>query len=331
MLGFQGLTPPVWLRRMAAQFGLGGVLLFDKDLLTQGGERNIQNPSQVRTLCQCVHQLPSQPLVLIDQEGGMVCRLKETRGFAPLPSARHFATLPQPQQEQLLEQSLGQMADLGINMPLAPVIDLDLVPDNPDIGHLGRSFSADVKVVEHCALLWAKYALKHKLGLCLKHYPGIGAARVSSHDQLLTLPVPSSQQLALFYALASQMPAQGVLVSHAMVPSWAEANTSPQPCTLSAAALKPLRQRVPHALLLSDDLQMQGLLRHTQNLTKACIQGLMAGLDGLIIGNNLQDDQHQASALAKGLLQAMRSDSNLATRVEDALARVAHTKESLFS
>ncbi len=329
VLGFQGLTPPPWLVEFATRFGLGGVILFDKDLLQQGGERNIRNPNQLRSLCHDLHRLPSQPLVLVDQEGGRVRRLKEAQGFAPLPSAKRFATLPLAQQEELLQHSLGQMAELGIDLPLAPVIDLDLATENPDIGRLERSFSADVRVVRHCALLWAKYAAKHGVGLCLKHYPGIGAAQVSSHHTLMTLPALSRVQLDLFYALAPRLPLQSILISHAMVPEWAQGNLPAQPCTLSAFALEHLRQQLPNALFISDDLQMQGLLQHTQNLATACNQGLLAGLDCLLIGNNLKDDQMQASMLAEQLLHAMRSHPKLKQQVNRALARVAHAKTIL--
>ena len=88
ILGFFGKTVPVWLKQFAARYGLGGVILFDYSCRTQQYDNNIESPEQVQRLCAEISALPSAPMVFIDQEGGLVRRLKESRGFAPLPSAK---------------------------------------------------------------------------------------------------------------------------------------------------------------------------------------------------------------------------------------------------
>ena len=89
ILGFFGKTIPDWLKQFAARYGLGGVILFDYSVRTQQYDNNIESPEQVRA-CARRSALPSSPMVFIDQEGGLVRRLKEGRGFAPLPSAKEF-------------------------------------------------------------------------------------------------------------------------------------------------------------------------------------------------------------------------------------------------
>ncbi len=93
ILGFFGKTVPAWLKQFAARYGLGGVILFDYSCRTQQYDNNIESPEQVRRLCGEIAALPSAPMVFIDQEGGLVRRLKESRGFAPLPSAKEFNQL----------------------------------------------------------------------------------------------------------------------------------------------------------------------------------------------------------------------------------------------
>src|SRR4030095_14481931 len=88
VLGFFGKTVPVWLKQFAARYCLGGVILFDYSCRTQQYDNNIEAPEQVRRLCREIAALPSAPMVFIDQEGGLVRRLKEARGFVPLPSAQ---------------------------------------------------------------------------------------------------------------------------------------------------------------------------------------------------------------------------------------------------
>src|SRR5690349_16791266 len=256
ILGFHGKTVPDWLKAFAARFGLGGVILFDYSVRTRQYDNNIESPEQVRALCAEIAALPSAPLVFIDQEGGLVRRLKETRGFAPLPSAKDFNRLPEEEKRKLLAASLRELRALGIRYNFAPVIDVDYNPDNPNIGRIKRSFSGDIGEVEANALLVSEIACESRVGLCLKHYPGIGGADVDSHQDFMDISdTLRPEQEGLFYKLAPKTFGDAVLVSHAIVGQWDRDN----PATLSPEAIGRLRARLPETLLITDDMQMQGL------------------------------------------------------------------------
>src|ERR1700754_2009988 len=256
ILGFFGKTVPVWLKQFAARYGLGGAILFDYSCRTQQYDNNIESPEQVRGLCAEIARLPSNPMVFIDQEGGLVRRLKEGRGFAPLPSAKEFNHLAEHQKRKILTASFAEMRQLGIHYDFAPVIDVDYNPDNPNIGKVKRSYSADIAEVEANALLASEVAREQRIGLCLKHFPGIGGAVVDSHQEFMDISEAlRDEQEALFYSLAPRMFGDAVLVSHAIVRQW----DSHRPMTLSAAGLGRLRSRLPETLLITDDMQMQGL------------------------------------------------------------------------
>ena len=79
ILGFFGKTIPAWLREFAGRYGLGGVILFDYSCQTQEYDNNIESPEQVQGSAKRFPRLPSHPMVFIDQEGGLVRRLKESR------------------------------------------------------------------------------------------------------------------------------------------------------------------------------------------------------------------------------------------------------------
>lgn len=324
LLGFDGPAVPAWLRRFAERHGLGGVLLFDYDLGRRAYERNVLGPEQLAALCAEVHALPGAPLVFVDQEGGKVRRLKEQRGFAPLPSARAFATLPRAGREALARASYAEMHRLGINVTLAPVVDLDLNPDNPDIGAVERAFSAEPGVVRENAALLGEVARETGLGLCLKHYPGLGGARTDSHQELTRLEAPPPEQLALFHELAPRLPGGAVLVSHGVVDAWAPDT----PACLAEPVVRRLREAAPDTLILSDDLQMRGL-QAVCPTGEACRRGLAAGLDLLVIGNNLRDEQEALGDTAAALAAAVRADDALARHAADALGRVRARKEAL--
>src|SRR2546429_1133930 len=158
ILGFFGKTVPVWLKEFAARYGLGGVILFDYSCRTQQYDNNIESPEQVQRLCREIAALPSGPMVFIDQEGGLVRRLKESRGFAPLPSAKEFNHLAPDRKRAILTASFAEMRRLGIHYDFAPVVDVDYKPENPNIGRIKRSFSADLVEVEANALLASEVA-----------------------------------------------------------------------------------------------------------------------------------------------------------------------------
>ena len=187
ILGFFGKTVPVWLKQFAARYGLGGAILFDYSCRTQQYDNNIESPEQVQRLCAEIAALPSGPMVFIDQEGGLVRRLKESRGFAPLPSAKEFNHLAPDEKRAILTASFAEMRRLGIHYDFAPVIDVDYNPDNPNIGRIKRSFSADIAEVEANALLASEVARAQRIGLCLKHFPGIGGAAVDSHQEFMDI------------------------------------------------------------------------------------------------------------------------------------------------
>jgi beta-N-acetylhexosaminidase len=325
ILGFFGKTIPDWLREFAARFGLGGVILFDYSVRTKQYDNNIDSPEQVRALCGEIARLPSAPLVFIDQEGGLVRRLKDTRGFAPLPSAKDFNLLAPQDKRKILAASLQELRALGIRYNFAPVIDVDYNPDNPNIGRIKRSYSADIGEVEANALLMSELAREARVGLCLKHYPGIGAADVDSHQDFMDISdALRPEQEALFHALAPKMFGDAVLVSHAIVRQWDRKN----PATLSAAAIGRLRARLPETLLITDDMQMQGLQK-ALGTQAASLRSLAAGIDMLCIGNNLLDEEAEMARLAEAVERALQEETLDAAAIGRSVARVQKRKAQL--
>jgi beta-N-acetylhexosaminidase len=320
ILGFFG--NPVWLSEFAARYGLGGVILFDYSCQTRQYDNNIDSPEQVQRLCAEIARLPSRPMVFIDQEGGLVRRLKESRGFQPLPSAKEFNQLTSQEKRETLLASFTEMRRLGIHYDFAPVIDVDYNPDNPNIGKIKRSYSADIGEVEANALLASDVAREARIGLCLKHFPGIGGAAVDSHQEFMDVSDSlRDEQEELFYALAPKMFGDAVLVSHAIVRQWDRDN----PMTLSRAALGRLRKRLPDTLLISDDMQMQGLQK-ALGTREASLQSLKAGMDMLCIGNNLFDQEQEMAGIAQSVEQGLRDGILAGSAVEASIGRVRNRK-----
>jgi beta-N-acetylhexosaminidase len=325
ILGFFGKTVPRWLREFASRFGLGGVILFDYSVRTRQYDNNIESPAQLRELCAEIAALPSAPMVFIDQEGGLVRRLKEARGFSPLPSAQDFNRLASAEKRSILTASFNELRTLGIRFNFAPVVDVDSNPDNPNIGKIKRSFSADIDEVEANALLMSEVAREARIGLCLKHYPGIGGANVDSHQDFMDISdALSADQEELFYALAPRMFGDAVLVSHAIVRQWDRDN----PATLSPAAIGRLRAHLAETLLITDDMQMQGLQK-ALGTRAASLRSLAAGIDMLCIGNNLFDQEPEMAGIAGAVERALGEEALDSTAIAGSIDRVRKRKALL--
>jgi beta-N-acetylhexosaminidase len=325
ILGFFGKTIPAWLTEFAARYGLGGVILFDYSCQTRKYDNNIESPEQLRHLCAEISRLPSSPMVFIDQEGGLVRRLKDAKGFKPLPSPKEFNHLARDEKRNILAASFAEMRQLGIHFDFAPVIDVDYNPDNPNIGKIKRSYSADIREVEANALLVSEVAREACIGLCLKHFPGIGGALVDSHQEFMDISESlRPEQEELFYSLAPQMFGDAVLVSHAIVRQWDKDN----PMTLSPAGLGRLRARLPDTLLITDDIQMQGLQK-ALGTKEASLQSLKAGIDMLCIGNNLFDQEQEMAGIAEYIAQRLQDNTLTCAALEKSIARVGNRKALL--
>lgn len=326
ILGFRGPRIPDWLRQFEKKYGLGGVILFDYNCQTKTYENNILSREQLKELCAEIRSLRSRPLIFIDQEGGKVRRLKEKLGFAPLPSQFQFNQLPLQKRKQCIEACFKELKELGIDFNLAPVIDLNLNPLNPDIGALERSYSARAEDIRTNVKILNSIAHELHLGLCLKHYPGLGGARVNSHEEITDLSDSIiEEQLNLFYELGQTISGNAILVSHGIVQPWGK-NT---PVSMSNVGVGKIRTKLPDVILISDDLQMQGLQKKYSS-TIACKLGLKAGLDLLCIGNNLMPEDEKTLSYAEEIAQELRQDTTLREHLNQAFMRIQRVK-TLFT
>src|SRR6185436_7242868 len=111
----------------------------------------------------------SRLLIAVDQEGGEITRFGTSHGFPDVPSEKAVGARDAAYATTVYGAMAVTLADAGINLNLAPVVDLDVNPKNPAIGALDRSFSADPNVVVRMAkIAIAEHRGRHVL-TTLKH------------------------------------------------------------------------------------------------------------------------------------------------------------------
>src|SRR6478672_3392211 len=172
--GFRGEQIPVEIRSLAREFGLGGVILF---------ARNIVEPRQVAELCHEASQLAGDvpAWVSVDQEGGRVARLK-----APFTEWPPMATLGRAGDVKLAERFARALAAevraVGITLDYAPVLDVHTNPKNPVIGDRALAESAADAARLGAAII--KAMQDERVAACGKHFPGHGDTSKDSHLEL---------------------------------------------------------------------------------------------------------------------------------------------------
>ena len=287
LVGFRGLTAEEAAPAIEdlAERGLGGVLLFSRDQLT-GADRNVASPEQLRSLVADLKAAATVPLIVaIDQEGGQVARLGPGHGFPATPSAAAMGTGDPAETATIARSMASTLADAGITLNLAPVVDLAINPDNPIIAGIERSFSADpAPVIAHAGAFIEGH---HEIGVqcAIKHFPGQGSASADTHLGIVDVTdVWTDVELEPFSALVASGAPDAVLTAHIF-----NAALDPDhPATLSRATVTGiLRERIGYdGPVISDDLQM-GAIRDAVGYEEAVALAIEAGIDLLLVANQI--------------------------------------------
>ena len=157
LVGFAGdrLGPDHPLRTDIVEGNLGGVILFDRFVAGRSDRHNIVDAAQIRELTATLQDLANgRLLIAVDQEGGRVSRFPARRGFPETPPAAALGAAGVAATALAARQTAEMLSQAGVNFNLAPVVDLDLNPDNPIIGRYGRSFAKAAATVASHAEAW---------------------------------------------------------------------------------------------------------------------------------------------------------------------------------
>jgi len=311
MIGLPGTRMDAAARESVRDLQVGGIILF---------ARNLESPTQVWELCRDLQQealaATGLPLLIsVDQEGGPVQRLREP--FIIIPPARDLGIAATPEEvEDLSRRVARELALVGINMNLAPVLD---VPRSPACPLWRRAYSSDPERAARFALAAIRGYVAGGVIPVAKHFPGLGDTMADSHEVLpQALSGDAKREADLFpfqKAVAAGVPA--IMTAHLLVPQWDNL-----PATLSVVALQDwLRRRLnfPGAII-TDDLEM-GAIATRQAAPEAARQSLEAGADLLLICNNWQAAWETARLLA--------GDAALVPRAQDAARRLRRLREGI--
>lgn len=328
LVGFQGtsLQPGCWVDRAIHRHGLGGVILFDRNV--SGATQNFNSPEGLRKIVGSLKDFAENLLIGVDQEGGKVCRLREQDGFAPCLGAASLADLGRDRARRQAAEMAEMLAHYGINLNFAPVIDLNLYPENPAIGSFGRSYGSSAQEVAAFAELFVREHHRFHVGCCIKHFPGHGSSRKDSHLGFVDITDYWNQaELEPYRLLIANGYCDGVMSGHLVHRGL---DPTGLPATLSTAMMDDLLRRQLHfsGVVFSDDLQMAAITRGW-SYREAVQRAFVAGVDMLVVGNNLDNQEDAVEEGVKAITALLHSGKITEERLHQSIDRVQLFKKKI--
>lgn len=312
MVGFEGVNLNQDLRMMIRELKVGGLILFS---------RNLKSPDQIKELCSSVQDYAQScglpPLfIAIDQEGGEVVRLKEP--FTQFPGNPHMKS--EADAIYFSETTAAELFQVGINMNMAPVV--DVAPEDFNSIIAGRAFGGDPHWVSRLGVSVVEHLQQNHIMAVAKHFPGIGRTSLDSHLEMPILDddLQVMQRLDLIpFEACIRHGVCGIMLSHIFYrkldPIW--------PASLSSKIARDLlRDRMGFdGIVITDDLDMGAIAKHF-DIKSVIRQILSADIDISLIcrrGPNI-------AIVFEEILRMLRESSTIKLKAQESVERIMRLK-----
>ena len=269
-------------------------------------------------------------LVATDQEGGEVQVLAGS-GFSDIPSALDQSAQPRDQLVASARTWGKELADVGVNMNLAPVADLvDIArpASNEPIGRWGREYGHDAATVSSQAGAFAEGMQASKVIPTYKHFPGLGRVKDNTDtsagvvDSTTTRSADTAVSVIFGAAIAAGAPV--IMVSSA---TYSLIDPSAPAVFSSTIVTDMLRREMGFSgVVITDDVSAAVQVQDVSAGDRA-VRAIRAGCD-LVLASA---DPTVAADMVKALIATARSDPAFAARVDESATRVLNLKKSLQS
>ena len=331
MVGFHGTSakPDSQICRDIRRYNLGAVILFDYNPVDKSKPKNIASKVQVTRLTKELRACSrdGKLLIAVDQEGGRVQRLKSRYGFyGKFPKAADVVKSGAVTMYRTYQKMAQELKNVGINYDLAPVVDLDINPQNRVIHGLGRSFGKDPQTIRKYASVFIDAMHRYGVLTALKHFPGHGSSVGDTHKGFVDVThLWSPVELEPYRLL--KFKADTVMVAHV----YNKKLDADYPATLSQKTVEGLlRKEIGfQGVVITDDLQM-GAIAKKYSLQKTLELAVNAGNDILLFGNQLDPKKSvSVKTLVEYILQSVQKGSIPKEKIEAAYGRIQRLKERI--
>ena len=292
---------------------------------------NVDTPNQIAQLCNTLQEIASQtkaqiPLfIAADQEGGPVTRLKN--GFTKFPANSVLSSIESKKRAEELARKAGEVTGIelsavGVNMNLAPVLDVYTGPQDNSITQQ-RSFGSKPDLVSQLGVAYIQGLQGNGVIATAKHFPGHGGATQDSHLHLPTVNGTKdnlqSVHLKPFKEAIQRADVSAIMTAHIVYTAYDKA----VPATLSPKILTELlRQEMNfRGIIITDDLKMKAIKEYF-DVGLAAVMAIKAGADIVLPLVTTQEQQHVYNAL----LDAAKKGDISEGRLNESVRRILKLK-----
>ncbi len=331
MVGFRGasVSDTSLICRQIRDLHLGGVILFEYDVPSRTRPRNITSARQLRQLTDDLKQYGREDIwIAVDEEGGLVSRLKERYGYPGAHSPQTIGEIGREDSTRAWAAAIvGKVKSAGLNVNFAPVVDVNVNPESPVIGKIERSFSADPDSVAMHARIFIEEHRKEGILCSLKHFPGHGSATSDSHEGFTDVTGAwTKEELMPYKKLIANAAVDAVMTAHVYNADW-----DTVPATLSQKVVTDLLRKELgwQGLVFSDDMQMGAVTEHF-GFEKGIELTLNAGVDILLFSNNSAtvDYDPELPGKAFGAIKKLVEEGRVSrSRIEESYSRVRQWRQ----
>ncbi|MEN8250592.1 MAG: glycoside hydrolase family 3 N-terminal domain-containing protein [Bacteroidota bacterium] len=303
---------------------VGGIILFESNISKTASADKLKN------LISGLQKIAPIPLFMsIDQEGGVVNRLKPKYGFPKSVTAAYLGKLDNSDSTKYYAQSMAKtLKALGFNLNFAPVLDLNINPENPIIAAHRRAFSTQPEIVTKHARIFIEQLSKEKIIAVGKHFPGHGSSLTDTHKGVADVTNTwQNDEIAPYRNLIKNGNLQAVMVAHIVN---ANLDSDRLPSTLSKKTINGLLKDSLqfNGVTFSDDMQMRAVSKH-YHIKKAIELGINAGLDVLTLSIDLTNKKGINVNDIHSLIKELINEGKITkTRIDQSYRRIMILKKA---
>ena len=305
--GFSGYSlEDEHVRLVVKELGVPNIVFFD---------RNMRSPSQVKRLIASMEEYFRSKglngvLAMVDQEGGLVMRMPGH--VTPLPGNMALGAVGIGEAAFKAGRIIGlELAAMGINLNLAPVLDVLEEPESLVIGE--RSFGEDPMLVSRLGEAFIEGLHSVGVGATAKHFPGHGATVVDSHHELprIKMELHRLEKHLMPFRRAIEAGVEAVMMGHILV----ESLDPESPASLSSKAVGLLRSLGFKGLVVSDCMEMKAVSA-TYTPEEIVDKAVSAGLDLIMFSHTWNTQRRAYDRMLKLISRGDVDESRLMASIE---------------
>lgn len=303
----------------------GSIIFFEKNL------PKTNTPAATKKMNSIYQKAAPIPLFIsIDQEGGLVNRMKTKYGFPKSVTATYIGKSKSVDTARYYASTTAAaLKEAGFNVNFAPVVDLAINPVNTVIVKVERSYSKNPDTVAMMASAVVHEHRKKKVITTLKHFPGHGSSTADTHFGVADVTDTWTEaELVPYKKMLTSGHVDAIMTSHIVNK---KLDPTGLPGTLSRRVIDSLLRKELgfKGVVVSDDMQMKAIAENF-TLEETIRLAINAGVDIMCFSNNIPGSEERTVDRVHRIIKILvATDQIKRERIDESYKRIMELKKRL--